>query len=513
MSNDRPDQLEADLSAYLDGELSPERARAVEQLLRESPAARRTLEELRDVADQLAELPRCRAPDELAAAMMRQAERRMLFGEGRPRRGPRVLRLVLQVSASAAVMAACALVGWYVLRSPAPPIGQPPLAVEEMSDGDAVLARGRGGGVGGAVDLVDAGGASGADKALAKAAPREAVPSMEMESPPAEPMLAATSLEDDALPEMSEQEAFSADDVVVFSMSTESPEDADGVFDTFTEPPTDAETPADVVVAGVPIEPAVRVAITPASELEYAATLAVLNEWAGRGLETSPARAGERSGAEPDESAAIETSFGIPVADVQYRITQLERSAPEQVCVQVSVPAGLMERLAEVDQASLSTQESAHARRLAAAPPAREPATKMRAKQRRGMTAGGRGAAARDKESEKGGREERSAGVAAPAERAERSAPEHYQWASVKEPGDGATSRPARLGQETLRLLGLVTHGVPDGMPGAGAAPATQSVERVAFSVILVPPARPDPPAPIPSTTQPTTTQPASPGG
>lgn len=59
-------ELEADLSAYLDGELPAERAAEVEALLRESQDARELLDSLGAVAAALAELPRERAPAELA---------------------------------------------------------------------------------------------------------------------------------------------------------------------------------------------------------------------------------------------------------------------------------------------------------------------------------------------------------------------------------------------------------------------------------------------------------------
>jgi len=112
-----PNKLEADLSAYLDGELTPEARAAVERLLAESPAARRLLEQLRSVSHQVAELPRQRAPEELGALLRRQAERRLLFGARRTLTA-RVLRVWPQLLASAAVLVACAWVGWYTLRTP-----------------------------------------------------------------------------------------------------------------------------------------------------------------------------------------------------------------------------------------------------------------------------------------------------------------------------------------------------------------------------------------------------------
>jgi len=110
----RPDNLAADLSAYLDGELPEVRAREIEQQLADSAECRALLAELRDVSQALGRLPRRRAPDELVAALRHQAERRHLFGDARRPRTGRVLRLFLRLSAAAAVIGGCVLVGWHV---------------------------------------------------------------------------------------------------------------------------------------------------------------------------------------------------------------------------------------------------------------------------------------------------------------------------------------------------------------------------------------------------------------
>ncbi len=115
MTGRERERLEADLSAYLDGELSATRTREVEHLLRESPEAQQLLDELRDVADLVADLPRKSAPAGLSATMTHQTERQLLFGEQPQRRRRSVLRLLVKVSASAAVIAACALVGYHAL--------------------------------------------------------------------------------------------------------------------------------------------------------------------------------------------------------------------------------------------------------------------------------------------------------------------------------------------------------------------------------------------------------------
>jgi hypothetical protein len=110
------DKLAADLSAYLDGELSHERARAVEQFLAESEEARQTLSELRAISEGLAGLPRMRAPEGLAEIVRPNTERRALSQTGLRTGQPRVLKLFARISASAALIAACVLAGWTVFE-------------------------------------------------------------------------------------------------------------------------------------------------------------------------------------------------------------------------------------------------------------------------------------------------------------------------------------------------------------------------------------------------------------
>jgi len=79
------------LSAYLDGEVSPEERAAVEQRLEQSPALRETLDELSEVGDLIRGLPRARPPVDLPErvvaaiapkplASAAHAKRRRLFG-------------------------------------------------------------------------------------------------------------------------------------------------------------------------------------------------------------------------------------------------------------------------------------------------------------------------------------------------------------------------------------------------------------------------------------------------
>lgn len=131
---ERNDQFEADLSAYLDAELTPERAAEVERWLAQSPDARATLESLRAVHNRLSALPRHRAPADLADALARHAERRLLFDDHAPQ--PRLvwIKFAGRLTAAAAVLVACVLVGYQVLR-PTPPAFQPtpPAAAQRSS--------------------------------------------------------------------------------------------------------------------------------------------------------------------------------------------------------------------------------------------------------------------------------------------------------------------------------------------------------------------------------------------
>lgn len=68
------------LSAWCDGELSLEEQARVEQLLQESPAARREAEEIAQLSSLLKSLPRESAPPELISATLRRCEREMLLG-------------------------------------------------------------------------------------------------------------------------------------------------------------------------------------------------------------------------------------------------------------------------------------------------------------------------------------------------------------------------------------------------------------------------------------------------
>jgi len=125
------DEFGEDLSAYLDGELPQQRAAELEQHLLGCDSCRGTFEQLRNVAERLAELPHVRAPDELTAAMRRAAERQVLLEVRTPRAETRVWKLFARVSASAALIAACMFAGWQVyerMQEPSVPLTEHRLA-------------------------------------------------------------------------------------------------------------------------------------------------------------------------------------------------------------------------------------------------------------------------------------------------------------------------------------------------------------------------------------------------
>ncbi len=72
------------ISAYVDGELSPDERAQVEKWLAESAEARQLYEELRTVRASLQSLPRHRLEQDLGPSVLRRAERSVLSGEKRP---------------------------------------------------------------------------------------------------------------------------------------------------------------------------------------------------------------------------------------------------------------------------------------------------------------------------------------------------------------------------------------------------------------------------------------------
>lgn len=323
MTRRADDKLEADLSAYLDGELGDERAREVEQQLAGSPEARRLLDELRDVTDRLAALPRRAAPDELTAAMARHAERRLLFGEQRAPRRPRVLRLFAQLSASAAVLAACVYIGWQALR----PADQPAPAAPD----DAVVVR----------SLEKSG--KGADV---------------VGDEPGEERLAAAGGSRGRSPDVSSSAPMS---VVVESAARPTEEKGGrgvslGQAWVTTDTPETDESQLGKMIAGRPVvrgglrsergsppietmdETSVDVYVMPENDAQYTAAVALLNEWGAFG--TTSAELYHAGAAEQrDAASAVEVVYSVAPDEIQRYIALLESRAPRRVHVQMSFPA------------------------------------------------------------------------------------------------------------------------------------------------------------------------------
>ena len=70
------------LSAYLDGELTPEERAHVEQLLASSPAARQLLDELRALGATMRSLPRQALGEDLSGQVLDVAAKRKMGGSG-----------------------------------------------------------------------------------------------------------------------------------------------------------------------------------------------------------------------------------------------------------------------------------------------------------------------------------------------------------------------------------------------------------------------------------------------
>ena len=106
MSKD--EKIREQLSAYLDGELSPAEAQKVEQAIEADPALGEELAELRRLRDLLGQLPTVHAPAELAETILQQAERDSLIVEPPSSESPSRFRWVRYLAIAAVlVLAAC----------------------------------------------------------------------------------------------------------------------------------------------------------------------------------------------------------------------------------------------------------------------------------------------------------------------------------------------------------------------------------------------------------------------
>jgi hypothetical protein len=432
------DSLLADLSAYLDGELSAARVQEVERLLAESPDARRTLDELRHVREQVRSLPRVRVPAELASAVARHAEQQFAAARQSAARSRWILRLVLPLTAAAAaVVALCVVIGYErqqrtvsatpqgrVMRHPAPP----------------------------------------ADMAL-PAAPRAEQPDMDLAAKTPEPAAAA-------------------------------PHELGSLGYVAAATAAEAAEPE----ATAPAAPAMAVVIQPRTEAEYARNAEMLQGWAARGkVDQFPAGRGGRvamldrggkiiPGPAPQP---VEYVYQLDVSDFTALVTELLEANPrEQVAVESNSADGgaALTGLLEVADAQKQAAPAA------APPPAVEPKVAERAEKKAapggkapagGAVAGGEGKAA-----------PRRPIVGDPRQEAARRERAHAQHLAVTEepqviivnqppPVSQPATRPAETG--TLnRYFDLLLRGAP-GSPGRGVSTTEPYAGKLQLRVKLLP--------------------------
>ncbi|HOW71143.1 MAG TPA: hypothetical protein PKY77_11120 [Phycisphaerae bacterium] len=123
MDPKRRQYLEAQLSAYLDGELAAAERTEVEDFLAVDADARKLLVELEEIAAGLRALPRARVSPDLMEGLRSRLERRALLGD-RPSKAPPVTTIPFSGRwlAAAAVMAMMVTAGYVMwsIRSPEP---------------------------------------------------------------------------------------------------------------------------------------------------------------------------------------------------------------------------------------------------------------------------------------------------------------------------------------------------------------------------------------------------------
>jgi hypothetical protein len=140
------DNLGEQLSAFLDGELPPADAAALEQRLARDPALRLELEELAEVKRLVGGLPRAKAPASIKAAIRERLERQSLLAELSPAAEPRRGWLIfIHVAAAAAAFLLVTTVTYMVhLHSqPRLPVAvKPPVLAPTAAKPDEVAAAG-----------------------------------------------------------------------------------------------------------------------------------------------------------------------------------------------------------------------------------------------------------------------------------------------------------------------------------------------------------------------------------
>jgi len=87
------------ISAFLDGEVTPEEKALIEERLIDNAADRRLFEEMRSIRDSLKSLPRRKLGKDLSQSVLRSAERAMLSAETTEPSHPHDQRKTVQVDA------------------------------------------------------------------------------------------------------------------------------------------------------------------------------------------------------------------------------------------------------------------------------------------------------------------------------------------------------------------------------------------------------------------------------
>ena len=309
-----PDNLGADLSAYLDGALDPQRTRAIERLLRESPAAREMLAELREVSRQLDELPRLRSPEDLAGAF-----------RGSPRRDAtaslrraRLIRMVTRISASAALI----LVGLVAGRTLYQPATEPQSATNVRR-----LAPAQRDAAGAGVPARPAPARIAAPARVRGASPERPASEPEVEAgpvvarSPVPDRIAASGEHPEPLAAGSVRaKAFDDADQIQPPASTTARSRAT-VMASPTEGPGDIRASSEQDAAETPI---VQIVVTPADMQTYAAVLDDVATWDASSV------AAWRQGSD-GEPAARELTVHVSPARVGAMLASLNEHAPQQV--------------------------------------------------------------------------------------------------------------------------------------------------------------------------------------
>ncbi|MGB2821669.1 MAG: RseA family anti-sigma factor, partial [Phycisphaerae bacterium] len=103
------DKTYEQLSAHLDGELSPPEAERLARTLEADEDLRRELAELAAVRDLLRSVPIERAPDDLAGSVLAEAERSQLVGRARAETPTGALRWIRYLATAAVLLVAVAV--------------------------------------------------------------------------------------------------------------------------------------------------------------------------------------------------------------------------------------------------------------------------------------------------------------------------------------------------------------------------------------------------------------------